>query len=222
MQATTTITVQSARGPQTVESPYTDSESVKRLARLTYGGPLSNSRFALDLLKASNEHRLSDKQKDWIHVLVCQQDARARRESEATPLSGLVESLRAARERMGESSIPRVRFSTESGAEYVAHLAGPRSRYCGEVILNEIVDGGRQYQGRVKANGAIVSSTPLNEELQQACLSYIADPKSFALNYGARTGNCCFCARLLTQHGSIEVGYGPVCATNYGLPHPTN
>lgn len=33
------------------------------------------------------------------------------------------------------------------------------------------------------------------------------------------TGHCSFCQRELTDAGSLEVGYGPICADRWGLPH---
>jgi len=36
--------------------------------------------------------------------------------------------------------------------------------------------------------------------------------------YGIKTGNCCFCSKELTDHRSVEAGYGPICAERYGLP----
>lgn len=30
---------------------------------------------------------------------------------------------------------------------------------------------------------------------------------------------CSFCGLALTDEGSVEVGYGPVCAKRWGLPH---
>jgi hypothetical protein len=30
---------------------------------------------------------------------------------------------------------------------------------------------------------------------------------------------CSFCGLALTDEGSVFMGYGPICARNYGLPH---
>lgn len=48
--------------------------------------------------------------------------------------------------------------------------------------------------------------------------NFAADPVEFTASYGKKTGNCCFCSTKLTDPKSTEVGYGPVCAQNYGLP----
>lgn len=39
-----------------------------------------------------------------------------------------------------------------------------------------------------------------------------------AAAFGKLYGVCVFCGLTLTNEASIEVGYGPVCAENYGLP----
>jgi len=36
---------------------------------------------------------------------------------------------------------------------------------------------------------------------------------------GHKHGNCCFCCRDLTNAVSVHLGYGPICAEKYGLPH---
>ena len=45
-----------------------------------------------------------------------------------------------------------------------------------------------------------------------------ADPTAAAVKHGKVSGCCCFCARPLTDAGSVEHGYGPTCAEKYGLP----
>ena len=44
-------------------------------------------------------------------------------------------------------------------------------------------------------------------------------PAVCAKEYAALTCKCSFCHAKLTDEGSIDVGYGPKCASNYGLPH---
>lgn len=39
-----------------------------------------------------------------------------------------------------------------------------------------------------------------------------------AAKFGALYGRCVFCSQTLTDERSIEVGYGPICAENHGLP----
>ena len=46
-----------------------------------------------------------------------------------------------------------------------------------------------------------------------------ADASATASAYGHASGSCCFCSRELTHVGSLQVGYGPICAASFGLPH---
>jgi hypothetical protein len=39
-----------------------------------------------------------------------------------------------------------------------------------------------------------------------------------AAAFGHATGHCVYCARELTDDRSVEVGYGPVCASKHNLP----
>ena len=47
------------------------------------------------------------------------------------------------------------------------------------------------------------------------------DPAAAAGAYGKLTSRCCFCGRRLGEgedERSVEVGYGPVCASRFGVP----
>lgn len=44
------------------------------------------------------------------------------------------------------------------------------------------------------------------------------DPINTAIKYGKLTGCCCFCNSGLEDERSVSMGYGPVCAKNWGLP----
>lgn len=50
------------------------------------------------------------------------------------------------------------------------------------------------------------------KEIQEVC----AEPDKAAKAYGMRTGVCCICGRELTNHASIDLGIGPICADNFG------
>lgn len=39
-----------------------------------------------------------------------------------------------------------------------------------------------------------------------------------AARFGIASGQCCFCSRALSTKESLHVGYGPDCASKYGLP----
>lgn len=61
---------------------------------------------------------------------------------------------------------------------------------------------------------------PVDKDIIQGYIrDFDKDPATSAKLYGHTTGNCMFCARKLTNAVSVAVGYGPVCAENFGLPH---
>lgn len=44
------------------------------------------------------------------------------------------------------------------------------------------------------------------------------NPEKALRRYGKQTNICGICGRRLDNHVSVQLGYGPVCADNYGLP----
>lgn len=55
--------------------------------------------------------------------------------------------------------------------------------------------------------------------LMIAAMEEIAEsPIQAAIKYAAKTGNCMFCGLLLRTKESVTAGYGPVCASHWGLP----
>jgi hypothetical protein len=82
------------------------------------------------------------------------------------------------------------------------------------------VKQGTEYLGKITADGrwypvASENATQAFEKVK----AFACDPVKAAAAHGHATGNCCFCSRELSDAGSIEVGYGPICAEKYGLPH---
>lgn len=124
-------------------------------------------------------------------------------------LSGLVAFLKAARER--GLKFPKTRFAAPGNGELLLSLAGDTSRNPGAVYVK--LNG--EYAGKVTAEGVAYGLDALLPTLR----AIEADPAAAGAAYGALTGRCSFCGLGLTDEGSVEVGYGPVCAKRYGLPH---
>lgn len=108
---------------------------------------------------------------------------------------------------------PKVRFLAPSGGELRMSLAGGSTKYPGAVQVK--VDG--NWIGRIGADGVVTRG--IDGALLAAIVKIAADPAAAAKAYGALMGHCSFCNLALTDEGSVEVGYGPVCAKSYGLPH---
>jgi hypothetical protein len=176
--------------------------------------------FAASLISAAQSRgSLSPKQEHWAQVLV---DRALNPQPAPTPVavvdvSGIVSLLVGAQSRL---KWPKVRLATDSGQRVVLSLAGERSRYRGDVM---VTDGGpfgdNVYFGRITAEGgAVVASASLTDEVRHLLIAFAADPAGVGAAIGKRFGHCCFCSRTLETKESLHVGYGPVCAGNYGLP----
>lgn len=128
----------------------------------------------------------------------------------------IADFLAAARER--GLKFPKARFLVLSDGpqELTLWLTGERSRVPGSVSVS--VDG--EWVGRIEPSGQVVGRRLSAEPIWLAALTRIgADPERAAREYGALTSHCSFCGLSLTDEGSIEAGFGPVCAKKWGLPH---
>lgn len=81
-----------------------------------------------------------------------------------------------------------------------------------------VMDGG-EFVGCVRPNGLTTRRLKDDEALRGHLLQVAADPAAAAKAYAALMCKCSFCNLPLTDAGSVEVGYGPVCASHWGLPH---
>jgi hypothetical protein len=115
-------------------------------------------------------------------------------------------------------------FHTEAGAEFRLSVAGERSQQPGSINVTDAASGfdDRIWYGRIATSGGWQPSRKVPALLQaevEAALSFFnTDPAAAAASYGHATNSCCFCRRELTDERSVSVGYGPVCAGNFGLP----
>lgn len=55
------------------------------------------------------------------------------------------------------------------------------------------------------------------KDVEESLLKISKDPLESAKAYGQRTGNCSCCGRELTNHASIDLGIGPICASKWGM-----
>jgi hypothetical protein len=79
----------------------------------------------------------------------------------------------------------------------------------------------RAWFGRIAIDGTFIPAR--DAEGKEAALAgilsrFAAEPAQVAGEHGKLTGACCFCNRALEDARSTAVGYGPICAGNYGLP----
>lgn len=127
--------------------------------------------------------------------------------------AGILSFLTAAKNR--GLKFPKARFLAPDGkSEMRLSLAGPTSKYPGsvQVKVNEA------WVGRINADGT-PSYGLVNGNFVPTLTNIASDPAAAAKSYGALMCRCSFCNLALTDAGSVEVGYGPICADHWGLPH---
>jgi len=126
----------------------------------------------------------------------------------------IAEFLAAARER--GLKFPKARFLAPGGGEIRLSVAGVQASVPGsiQVVVRD------QWVGRIEPTGRVHGDALVNDAALLAALDVIAaDPATAAKAYGALMGRCSFCDLPITDAGSVEVGYGPICAKRFGLPH---
>ena len=90
-------------------------------------------------------------------------------------------------------------------------LAPVTGKNAGAVYVKE--DG--IYLGKV-AGGKLFASRDCSAAQAAAIVEVAADPKGAAIAHGRLTGQCSICSRELTDPKSIDLGIGPICASNMG------
>lgn len=202
-------------------SRHSLSERIEALQALAYGNRLNGStEFALDLVRAYRRTgRLSPKQDAWVTKLI-ERGTSPRPAAPTEALGGDVAGIfRLFATAAARLRYPKIHLVSDEGTPVQLSVAGERSRYTGQVM---ITDGGpygqNRYFGRIDREGTLTAGRDLTPTVRRLLAALAADPAAVAAAYGKRTGSCCFCHKELTTDESLAVGYGPVCAQNFGLP----
>lgn len=175
--------------------------------------------FALSLLHSK---RLSEKQAYWVGELTRRASAPAKRMEVkvADNLSGITSLFAKAGAKLKR---PAVLLSTPETGPVRLSVAGPQSKHPG--TINVTTPGSfedRTWLGRIHQDGRLEVSRKGEaqaEAVGKLLRRFACDPAGVAAEHGRTTGACCFCNRPLSDARSIEVGYGPICAANFSLPH---
>ena len=106
---------------------------------------------------------------------------------------------------------------------YVLQRASTNSKFPGSINITDGKPfGSNVWYGRISTSGVLNMPNYMQkhgEKLQYELDLFQIDPAKYASCYGKATANCMFCYKELTNVQSIAVGYGPICASNYGLPY---
>jgi len=97
-------------------------------------------------------------------------------------------------------------------AELAFSLAPSNGKNSGAVYIKRNAD----YQGKIMS-GQFIPVSSCHPSTADAVVRVAANPRGEAVQHGKVTGRCSCCGRELTDPVSIEMGIGPVCASNWGL-----
>lgn len=117
---------------------------------------------------------------------------------------------------------PKVRLQSDDITIQLS-VAGPHAKMPNSINITDskAFEVG-QFYGRIKPDGELMlvhMATNLDTLIKHELKLFAEQPTQYAKLYSNVTGNCMFCCRELTDPQSVAVGYGPVCAGNFGLPH---
>ena len=119
---------------------------------------------------------------------------------------------------------PKIKLDTRHGGTIKLSVAGLNAKRPGTInVADDAPFGQGTWYGRITAEG-VFEVSPSGEKsehlytITQLLKALAADPAGVAARHGRQSGNCCFCSLELTDQKSLDVGYGPVCAKNFGLP----
>lgn len=116
---------------------------------------------------------------------------------------------------------PVIKLQAADGAGIRLSVAGGQSKEPGSIIVTtDARYEDRTYIGRISLSGVYTGAFryAAQKPVVECLKAFSANPVAVAREYGRKTGSCCFCSKELTDKRSLLVGYGPICAGNYGLP----
>ncbi len=127
----------------------------------------------------------------------------------------IVKLMHAARLRI---KYPKIRLQSDDITIQLS-VAGHKAQIPNSVNITDGKPFGEsKFYGRILPDGQLklrIESDIITHELKL----FAENPTGYAKLYGKLHGNCMFCSRELSDPQSVVVGYGPICASHYGLPH---
>ena len=178
-----------------------------------------DAEFAASLLSSYERNRVSEKQAVWIVKLAERTQQAAAPAVELGDMSGLYAIFQTAK--ASGLKHPKIVAMSPVG-EIKLTVAGENARVPGSINVAETgAFGEAKWYGRINLDGSF-AGREAPAELVSYLREFAAKPAEMAALHGKQTGNCCFCSRTLLEEGSVEVGFGPVCAKRFGLAHPQN
>ena len=178
----------------------------------------SDRNFASSLIAGfSRFGKLSDKQLSWVDTLTQRATA-----PKPAPVAYVTVDFKAIQDLFDVASQTmkriKVRLQTTDGQAVVFNRAGPMSKYAGQIMITDGQPFGQnKFFGRIDVDGSFYGTRSADQTVVDLVKEFAGDPAGTAGRYGRLTGGCSFCNHSLKDDRSTEVGYGPVCAKNFGL-----
>ncbi len=119
---------------------------------------------------------------------------------------------------------PKIRLQFRENLPLQLSVAGDKAKNPGSINITDGKPYGEsQFYGRIHKDGTTMFNKNVGTftitDVQEQLEKFADDPAGYAKLYSNGTGNCMFCCKQLTDPQSVVVGYGPVCAAHYNLPH---
>jgi len=161
--------------------------------------------------------KLSESQFYWLHKLANDiKNQCAKSADNIGNVDAFLSYFNIAKERLKH---PKLHLIYDEGCIVRFSLAGERSKYPGSIFVAERTKGfsTADYFGRIMPNGDFYRGRDCDAEMYEWITTLVKNLQDEALLFGQETGHCSFCYKELTDERSLKVGYGPVCAKNWGL-----
>lgn len=169
--------------------------------------------FAQSLIQQHDRRGLSDKQWPWVKRLA---DRLA--PNPAHQLGDTAALLALFARTGGKLKYPALTVDLSDQDTLRLHVAGDTARHPGSITVNTL---DRQRLGSLHRDGTWspldTRSADLYASVADLLTRLLADPAGFLANHGRLSGACCYCGITLTDQRSVQAGYGPTCAKNWGL-----
>ena len=231
MATDTPVTLTNPRNPNDVlTTSFTNLEA----AYLCVRAP-QHVRMARDIgNRVIEERQISTAQHFWLHRLALEQQERERPPEVVAPrvwcdcsdvcafLNPASESLKSGACITFRCAMPDMGMSNDGTVQI--KRARATSRYPGQYFVTDGTPYPRALiYGRILTDGSFVPHTADAPEPPVGLLALLdelkGDIRQFVQLYGIKTGRCCFCDLPLEDQYSTKLGYGPVCAKHYRMPH---
>lgn len=196
---------------------FSDAASIIKDAYSTF---TENTKSIVDNFRkyyVKNGH-LSEKQMALFMKIAV--DAKARKSQKSVVVTNDFESISALFKTAGTGlKSPKITFTLGDDKIRLVQ-AGRNSRYAGAInVTDGLPFGQNKWFGRINTDGSFVPNHRLGDvqDVVDFLKEFASDPVQTVRDNGLTSGNCCFCCKTLTDERSVKVGFGPVCASKWGM-----